>query len=43
LQLCLNMTMNQLQYILRMAKKEARNYNEQVKSIADMRPQTVIV
>ena len=43
LQLCLNMTMNQLRYILRMAKKEARNINEQVKSVNDMRTQTVVV
>jgi hypothetical protein len=37
------MTVNQLRYILRMAKKEARNYNEQSKSIADMRTQLVVI
>ena len=43
LQLCLNMTQNELKYILRMAKKEARIYKEAVKSVSDMRTQTVVV
>jgi len=43
LQLCLNMTINQLKYILRMAKKEARNINEAMKSVTDMKSQQVIV